>query len=87
MGRKRKTDYPLAGRPPVDPMQKVGRPVRALVTPPVMDAITEAMDQSGLNLSELFRLALYEHLRKQGAITEGLYLDPTWQSLREKGII
>jgi hypothetical protein len=87
LGRKRKTNYPWAGRPPVDPMQKVGRPVRALVTQPVMEAIEADMENVGLNLSEALRLAMYERLKRQDLITETLYLDATWQSLREKGII
>lgn len=87
MARKRKTNYPFAGRPPKDPLEKVGRPVRALVTVPVMEAIQEDMDQTGINLSEVFRLALYRYLDHKGMITPELRVDPTWISLVEKGLI
>lgn len=88
MGRKRKTNYAFAGRPPVDPLKKVGRPVRALVTQPVMEAINQAKENSGgLNLSEIFRLALYEYLSRHGLITQELEADPTFMTLREKGIL
>lgn len=88
MGRKRTTNYPFAGRPPVEPLKKVGRPVRALVTQPVMDAIDAARKNAGnLNASDLLRLSLFEHLSRHGLVTDELYEDPTWMTLKEKGLV
>jgi hypothetical protein len=87
MGRKRKTDYPTAGRPPKDPLEKVGRPVRALVTQPVMEAIEADRGNTQMNLSEFLRLAIFERLNRQGLITPALMEDPTFQTLRQKAIL
>lgn len=87
MTRKRKTSYEYAGRPPVDPMQKVGRPVRALVTPPVENAIMEGMELHNVVLSDYFRLALFRQLEHDGLLNPYLRIDPTFLSLREKGLV
>lgn len=87
MPRKRKQEYIIAGRPPKDPMEKVGRPVRALVTPPVMEALEVDMQNTGTNLSEILRLALYQRLVQQGIMTPELMQDPTWESLQQKGLV
>jgi len=88
MGRKRKyPDMNLAGRPPKDPEEKIGRPVRALVTLPVMDVLEALMEKLGMNLSEVLRLALYNLLLKYDLLTDQLREDETFKSLREKGLL
>lgn len=76
-----------AGRPAKNPMKKVGRPVRCLVTQPVMEAIKQVMQQSGVTLSDALRLAIFNELRRRNLITEKLYNDPTWTYLKEKGLV
>ena len=91
MPRKRKHPEfpsPIAGRPPKDALEKIGRPVRALVTLPVMDALRQDMRlHDGLTISEMLRLALYRELAHQGLITPALQRDPTWESLAQKGLV
>lgn len=88
MGRQKKyPDQFIAGRPPKNPLEKVGLPVRALLTPPAYDALAQAMQRLGLNLSETVRLSIYRALEDQGLMTDELRHDPTWESLRRKGIL
>lgn len=89
MPRKPKyPESPVAGRPPKHPLEKVGRPVRALVTPPVMGLIELACKELDLNLSEFLRLAVYERLRRQTLDEEGTVVeDPTFETLRQKGLL
>jgi hypothetical protein len=88
MERNAKTlERAVAGRPPKHPLAKVGRPVRALVTYPVMEALEAAMQVSQINLSETLRLAIYQHLNQLGLLDEQLQRDPTWDNLRQKGLV
>ena len=94
MPRKRKTDYPFAGRPPKDPEKKVGTPARALVTILVADAIVEDAHkhgipdpERGLIASDILRLYIWRGLEHGGLMTEDLRNDPTWDSLKQKGLV
>jgi hypothetical protein len=77
----------MSGRPPKNPIERVGIPVRALITPIVMDALSVDMKANNTNLSEAIRLALYERLLRQGLLTPELENDPTWLTLKEKGLV
>lgn len=87
MGRKNKTDYTIAGRPPKNPLEKVGRPIRALVTQPVVDAVQLSMARHNILLSDALRLALFRLLEADGLITPELATDDTWETLRGKGLV
>jgi hypothetical protein len=88
MSRKNKyPEYPIAGRPPKEPETKIARPVRALVTMFVFELIEELCKAQGINLSEFLRLAIYNQMRKMGEETQDLMEDPTFDTLREKGLL
>lgn len=91
MPRKRKLDpenHVFSGRPPKDPFEKIGRPVRALVTTNVYEALRKAAGMHGsLNLSDMFRLSLFHFLTANGLMTPELYEDPTWTYIKEKGLV
>jgi hypothetical protein len=93
MPRKTK-GHGMAGRPPKDPMRKVGRNVRTLVTPVIEDVIKDDARTHGINATrrgevgvDYARLCIYEHLRRVGLITPELYEDPTWDTLKEMGLV
>jgi hypothetical protein len=92
--RKRKTNYPFAGRPPIDPEKKVGTPVRALVTRNVAEAIRDASNGHGIPepphgivSSDIVRLYLYYGLQKDGLLTPELEQDSSWTGLKEQGLL
>jgi hypothetical protein len=94
MVRKRTTEYPFAGRPPKPVAEKVGRPVRALVTVAVQKAMMEFARLHGIPqpprgsvASDAVRLAIYRSLIQDGLMTPELMQDETWTSLREKGLV
>jgi hypothetical protein len=74
------------GRPAKNPLKKVSRPVRALFTQPVVDALEVVMKQSGINISDVLRLAIFNLLKQRGLLDEALYNDPTWEEGREGGL-
>lgn len=80
-------EYPIAGRPPKDVEEKVGIPLRALVTLPLKEAVDEIQSNMNINQAEFLRLAMYHYLNKLGALSDGLRNDPTFDSLREKGLL
>lgn len=86
------------GRPPKDPNKKIGRPVRALVTPPVEKALIEAAEMHGISYvidtlgrttvpSDLLRLWMAQGLKKDGLWTEEIAADPTWDALKQAGLL
>ena len=87
----------LSGRPPKDPMKKVSRPVRALVTPPVEKALIQAaqfhgiqykMSKSGIPTvpSDILRLYMVNGLKKDGLWDKEMEVDPTFEYLRQAGL-
>jgi hypothetical protein len=93
MARKRKTNYPIAGRPPKNPLQRVGTPARALFTDPVADMLREASSLHGIPdplrgkiSSDIVRLYIYWGLMKDGLLTDEIRQDPSWDTLKEKGL-
>lgn len=86
--------YNIAGRPPKDPMIKIGRPVRCLVSPVVESALLEAMEITGLSAktegqvsSDILRLAIYRYFLSTKHMTPELESDPTWDGLKAKGLV
>ncbi len=82
----------IAGRPLKDPFQKVNQVVRTLVSPVINDIIIEDAKRHGISASvevgvDYARLCIYEHLMHEGLITPDLVDDPTWRSLKEKGLV
>jgi hypothetical protein len=94
MGRKRKTNYLIAGRPPKDPLKKVGTPARALLTIGVAEAVQAAARLHGIAdppmgvvASDILRLYIYRGLQQDGLLTPELTEDPTWDTLRLSGLV
>lgn len=74
--------YGMPGRPPRSPKNKVGTPVRCLVTIGVEAAIETAARAKGLNVSDFLRLAIYHQLEDMDLMTPELRKDATWDTLR-----
>lgn len=86
------TEPRVAGRPAKDPMERIGWPVRALVTQPVIQALFQAMTITGLSgrksdqvSSDIVRLAIHRMLDDMGIMTDKLREDPSWDTLKESG--
>lgn len=86
--------YGIAGRPPKNPENKVGTPVRALVTIGIAELLAELSDEhgipnpeQGLVSSDIVRLYLYYGLVKDGKMTEELEQDATWDTLKARGLL
>lgn len=84
----------LSGRPPKDPKDKIGNPVRCLVTPGVQEILIQIQESTGipgpargLVASDTLRVALYEHIQKRGLMTPELDQDPTWDSIKSRGLV
>lgn len=87
----------LAGRKPKNPMDRIGWPVRALVTHRVIEALQQSMALHDLPASDprtrvssdVVRLGLYMLLKKDGLIESvpGLEADPSWDELKRKGLV
>jgi len=82
------------GRPPKEPSKKVGTPVRALVTNPVALALAAAAEKHGIPqpnrgtvASDILRLYMYQGLDKDGLLTDEMKEDPSWASLKERGLL
>ena len=79
------TRYGMPGRPPRSPKNKVGTPVRCLVTIGVQQAIEEAARAKGINLSDFLRLCIYHQLDDMELLSPDLRKDATWDTLRGFG--
>lgn len=77
--------YGMPGRPPRSPKNKVGTPVRCLVTIGVESAVEEAARAKGLNLSDFLRLAIFHQLEDMDMMNNELRRDATWDTLRGFG--
>ena len=77
--------YGMPGRPPRSPKNKVGTPVRCLVTIGVEAAIEAAASAKGLNVSDFLRLAIFHQLEDMDLMTGELRRDATWDTLRGFG--
>jgi hypothetical protein len=77
--------YGMPGRPPRSPKNKVGIPVRCLVTIGVEAAIDEAARAKGLNVSDFLRLAIFHQLEDMDILSTELRKDATWDTLRGFG--
>jgi hypothetical protein len=76
------------GRTPLNPLRKKSQYVRCLVTPVVKDFVEGELSRlHGLNESDLIRLALYNLIKKDRAMTPEIEKDPTWDELKEAGLI
>mgnify|MGYP007056834933 CR=1 FL=1 len=92
---RRKPNQPpgIPGRPAKDPYQKVGTPVRALVTPLVSDALVDLSKSMGIPQpkygtvpSDIVRLGIWmvlEHYAKRDDLRD----DESFKTLREVGLI
>ncbi len=83
---------PIAGRPPKDPFKKVNRPIRTLVSPLVEDIVKEDAKRHGISVGrevgvDYARYCIYEHLKREKLITADLQGDPTWDTLKEAGLV
>lgn len=79
------TRYGMPGRPPRSPKNKVGTPVRCLVTIGVEQAIAEAAQAKGINISDFLRLCIYHELENMNLMAPELRKDATWDTLRGFG--
>jgi len=77
--------YGMPGRPPRSPKNKVGIPVRCLVTIGVEAAIDEAARAKGLNVSDFLRLAIFHQLEDMDLLSTEVRKDATWDTLRGFG--
>jgi len=76
-------------------MDRVGWPVRALVTARVLEALQQVMELHDLPAqdprtkvsSDAVRLGVFMLLQKDGLMTPELYADPSWNILKEKGLV
>lgn len=96
--RTRAANIPVGGRPSKDPMEKLSVVMRTKVTPPVGLVIAEDAKSHGfgdvdvLRGDELpvdyLRLCVWEHMRRVGIFDAKpeLMEDPTWESLRQRGL-
>ncbi len=75
------------GRPPKAPEDKIGRPVRCLITKNVFDVVSERGQDRQVSQSDYLRLALFRQLEREGKMTEDLRKDATWDALRRHGLI
>lgn len=78
----------MAGRRPKNPELKFSIPVRAMVTPPVCDALKMAQDKLGVGepengeiASDTVRLGMWLLLQNLGLMTPDLENDVAWESL------
>lgn len=81
----KKIHYGMPGRPPRSPKNKVGTPVRCLVTIGVQQAIEEAAQVKGVNLSDFLRLCIFNQLENMELLSPELRKDATWDTLRGFG--
>jgi hypothetical protein len=86
MAREKSVDDRV-GRPAKNPLDKVGRPVRCLVTKRVAQNLIQLAKSSGINLSDVLRLALYNLLKQRGMMTAEMETDPTWDELKKVGLL
>lgn len=77
--------YGMPGRPPRSPKNKVGTPVRCLVTIGVQKAIEDAAQAKGVNLSDFLRLCIFNQLDNMELLNPELRKDATWDTLRGFG--
>lgn len=86
----------LGGRPNVSPENRMGTPVRALVTIGVAEALQASMELHNLPgrsskekkaSGDILRLAIFNLLQKDRLMTPELYNDPTWNSLKAEGLV
>ena len=77
--------YGMPGRPQCSPKNKVGTPVRCLVTVGVQQAIEEAARAKGVNLSDFLRLCIFNQLENMDMVSPDLRKDATWDTLRGFG--
>jgi hypothetical protein len=79
--------YGMPGRPPRSPKNKVGTPVRCLVTIGVQEAIEDAAQVKGINISDFLRLCIFHQLETMEKMPPELRKDATWDTLRGFGHI
>ncbi len=89
---KYETSYRQPGRPPRSPKNKVGRPLRFLVTVGMESISNQIAEENGLLVSDLLRLALYRYLedyykRKGEDLPEAVRTDSTFDTLRGQGFV
>jgi hypothetical protein len=84
---REKTGTRSPGRPPKAPEDKIGRPVRCLITENVFHVLSNGGDNHQASQSDYLRLALYHELERDGKMTEELRKDATWDALRRSGLI
>lgn len=75
----------MPGRPPRSPRNKVGIPVRCLVTIGVQQAVQQAAENSGVNMSDFLRLCIFRQLESMQLMSPELQKDATWDTLRGYG--
>ncbi len=75
------------GRPPKAPEDKIGRPVRCLITDQVFQVLVEEGQERQVSQSDYLRLALYRQLEREGKMTDDLRRDATWDALRHSGLV
>lgn len=80
--------YKPIGRPPRKPKDKVGQPVRCLVTPGIRALLDQLSEIHGVSISDVLRLALYRHLKAAGLLeTKDVLNDATWDELKKAGLV
>lgn len=82
------TSYAMPGRPPRDPKDKVGIPIRVLVTVGVSNGADAGATKHGIKLSDYLRLALLNQLKADGVVSDtDIAEDNTWEELRKLGVV
>ncbi len=82
-----KTGTRSPGRPPKAPEDKIGRPVRCLITDRIFHVLNDEGESQQVSQSDYLRLALYRQLEHDGKMTEDLRRDATWDALRRSGLV
>jgi hypothetical protein len=77
--------YGMPGRPPRSPKNKVGTPVRCLVTIGVEKVVEDAARAKGMNISDFLRLCIFHELDNMDMMQTDLRKDATWDTLRGFG--
>ena len=86
-GDKAMDEYRLPGRPPKEPVDKVGVPIRCLTTQRVRNVVFERANELGISPSDMMRLSIYRYLDESGLITPELLEDATWDILKLEGFV
>lgn len=91
----RKRTHARSGRPAADPIyEKMSVSARAMITPNVAEKLIQLSETFGISNpprgmipSDIVRLGMYRLLAAHGLVDERIAEDPSWKTLKEKGLV